>query len=150
MTSDFKRTDQRQLRWLWIGLVVYFVFMLFALHYALTMPYPFFGLVGILNMAILFTFIFAIRRVYLRTQGQLDVEDSEMSDASSNSRREHDRRRLRWLWVGAVISFLTCFNASFYARQIPFQFSIGIATLYVGIATVFVLEIRRVSKRLRQ
>jgi hypothetical protein len=114
------------------------------------MPYPILGLGGILNMAIMFAFIFSIKRIYLRIRTQVDQEDSKTGGVTSDSRRELDRRRLRWLWVGAVIAFLTCLNALAYVRELPYQVLIAISTLYAGIAAVFVLEIRRVSERLRR
>jgi hypothetical protein len=150
MTSDSKKTDHQKLRWLLIGFVVYFLIMLIAFHYAYSVPYQIFALGGILNMAILFIFIYAIRRVYLRSRRHVDLESSGTSEITSNSRLELDRRRLPWLWGGAGISFLTCVNGLYNASNLPYAAVIGIVTLNVAIVTVFILEIRRVSKRLRQ
>jgi hypothetical protein len=150
MTSDSKKLANRKLRWLWISLILYLLFMFVALHYASTVPYQVLALGGLLNMAILFTFIFAIRRVYLRSRGQIDLESSETGNVTSSSTQKSDRGRLRWLWVGAVIAFLTCLNAIAYVRELSHQAVTGILILYAAIATAFVLELRRVYKRLRQ
>jgi hypothetical protein len=147
MTSDSKKVTNRKLQWLWISLILYLIIMFVALHYALTVRYQVLALGGILNMAILFAFIFAIRRLYVRSRGEVDLTSSEASHAPSST-RESDRRRLRWLWVGAIIAFFTCLNALAYVHELPYQAVIGILTLYAGIATAFILEIRRVYKRL--
>jgi len=149
MTSDSKKATDRKLRWLWIGLILYLILMFTMLQYALTAPYQVLALGGILNMAILFTFIFAIRRLYVRSRGEIDLKSGETREVTSSSTLESDRRRLRWLWVGAVIAFLTCLNALAYARDLPHRAVIGILILYAGIATAFISEIRRIHKRLR-
>src|SRR3979490_152810 len=104
MTSDSKKAANRKLRWLWTSLILYLIFMFIALRYASKAPYQILALGGILNMAILFTFIFAIRRIFLRSRG-------EISNVTPGATLKSDRRRLRWLRVGAVIAFLTCLNS---------------------------------------
>src|SRR5438874_1040282 len=145
--TDPQKADQSKLQLLWLGLGIYVLLMLFGLQFALTLPYPILGLAGLLNMAILFAFIFGIRRVYLRKHAQTSSGESEIDPVSSNSR---DRRRLRWLWIGVIIALLTVVNGLVYIRQVPYQAALGISTLYIVIVVVFALEIRRVYKRLRQ
>jgi hypothetical protein len=151
MTPNVKDDARRKLRWSWIILTIYILLMFVALNYAsrVSLPYQVVAVGGALNMAILFTFIFAIRRLYLRSREHLDLEGGEIGDFTSTHAPRSDRRRLRWLWVGVVIASLTCLNALAYIPQIPYQAAIGIFVLYVGIGTAFIFEIRRVQKRLR-
>src|SRR2546427_10858567 len=126
MTSDSKEAASRKLRWLWISLILYLLFMFIALLHALTVPYQVLALGAILNAAILFTFILAIRRAFVRSRGGVDLKSRETSDVTSGSALQSNRRRLRWLWVGAVIAFVTCLNALAYVRELPHQAVMGI------------------------
>ena|ERR1700736_5437942 len=149
MTSDSKTAPNRKLRWLWTSLVLYLMIMFVALHYASQAPYQVLALGGILNIVILSTFILAIRRVYLRTRVQTDL-GRETSETISRSSLRSDRLRLLCLWTGEGIAILTCVSTLVHAREVSYQAVIGILILYAAIATAFILEIRRVSKRLRQ
>ena len=60
------QTDRRKLWGLWIGLGVYFVIMLNAFRYAHRIPYQAFILGALLNVAVITSFILALRRVYKR------------------------------------------------------------------------------------
>jgi len=150
MTSDSKETANRKLRWLWASLIMYLLFMFVALNYALKVPYQILAVGGVLNTAILFTFILTIRRLYLRSRGRVDLKSSETREVTSSRSLESDRRSIRWLWIGAGVAFLTCINAIAYVRELPYKATVGIVILYAGIAIAFVLEIRRVYHRLRQ
>jgi beta-lactamase regulating signal transducer with metallopeptidase domain len=95
MTSNYKKATNRKLLWLWSSLIVYLLFMFIAWRYALTVPYQVLALGGVINMAILLTFIFAIRRVYVRSRGEADLKSGETREVTSGSKPQSDRRRLR-------------------------------------------------------
>jgi hypothetical protein len=145
-----RESDQRKLRWLWISAAAYFVLVLIGLQYASAVPYQLLALAAGPNFAIMFAFIFAIRRVYLRTRTATSVDDTAASEDAQNSRRKLDRRRVPLLWAGAIGYFLACLNGLRFVRQIPFPILIAVSILNVGIAVVFVLEIKRTYGRLRQ
>jgi hypothetical protein len=145
---DSREADQRKLRWLWISAAAYFGLVLIGLQYALAVPYQLLALAASLNFAIMFAFIFAIRRVYLRTRTAASVDDTAGEDAQ-NSRRKLDRRRVPLLWAGAIGYFLACLNGLRFVRQIPLPILIAVSILNVGIAVVFVVEIERTYVRLR-
>jgi hypothetical protein len=141
---------ERKLRWLWVALATYLACVTPALYYATSVPHWVFVLASVSNIVILVTFVLSIRAVWLSTRTQASCADIDQSEISFNSRRELDRRRLRWLWVGAVIFIVTSLNAALGRDQIPYGLSLGIATFSGGIAAVFILEIRRVWKRVRR
>jgi len=55
---------------LWLGASAYFVAMVIAIQYVSKIPYQIAVLGGILNMAIIFTFVFKLRKAYLKPRGQ--------------------------------------------------------------------------------
>lgn len=143
-----READRRKLQWLWIGFVLYFFIMLSALRYALAVPYQSLVLGGVLNMAIIISFVVAIRRVYRRMGGQVHPGGSETSEVASNANREADRRRLRWLWVGAGLYFLIFLNGLGYAGKVPHLVLILGAVLNGAIVITIILTIRRVYRRM--
>jgi hypothetical protein len=149
MTFDSKKADHQKLRRLWVSLFAYLLLVLLGLNYATALRYPILGVVGVLNMAIIFAFVLAIKRAYLRVQTQIGLEGSKASDVPSDSRRELDRRRLKWLWAGAAVYFLACLNALTYVRDLPYKVLIALSTFNAGLAVVFILELKNVYKRLR-
>jgi len=67
----------QNVRSLWIAAGLYFIAMLIAAQYATRIPPQFLALAGILNMAIMLTFVVKLRRAYLP------------SDKSENTERSH-------------------------------------------------------------
>jgi hypothetical protein len=145
-----QRKDERKLRWLWGSSAAYFVLVLFGLRYASTVPYQVFFLAGVLNLIMMFTLVHTIRRVYLRTRTKTTPTAGETDGGFTPRSIESDRRRLRWLWAGAIIYVLACVNALSYLRQMSHGLVFGISILNVGIAAVFLLEITRTYRRLRR
>jgi hypothetical protein len=145
--SSANRQANRNLRWLWIGFVLYFFIMLYAVRYALTVPYQLLVLGGVLNMAIIISFVVAIRRGYRRTAGHPGGNETG-SEVTSDATREADRRRLRWLWVGAGLYFLIFLNGLGYAGKVPRPVLILGAVLNGAILITFILTIRRAYRRM--
>jgi hypothetical protein len=56
METNPREPDRRKLRWLIIGFVCYFLFMVYALPPAPVLPYQIFALCGVLNFAIMGAF----------------------------------------------------------------------------------------------
>ncbi len=69
--------------------------MVYVLRYATVVPYQILGLCAILNAAIILTFVFSIRKVYLRMHGLALPEGDEAGEIGSKSRMDFDRRRLK-------------------------------------------------------
>jgi len=103
-----QRADRKKLTWLSIGFVSYFCVMLYAFRYASTVPYEVFALCGVLNMAILLAFVFTIRRVHKRMQGEGRAEQSQVSQSQQSI--DSDRRRLKGLWIGVGLYSLIFLN----------------------------------------
>ncbi len=57
--------DQKSTRVLWLGAGLYFVAMLIAVQYARKLPPQYLAPAGILNMAIVLTFVVKLRKTYL-------------------------------------------------------------------------------------
>ena len=66
----------RNVRSLWIGAGLYFTAMLVAIQYAARIPPQFLAPVGILNMAIILTFVLKLRKAYLSTDKTKNTERS--------------------------------------------------------------------------
>jgi hypothetical protein len=135
------------LRWLIIGFVCYFLFMVYALPPASVLPYQIFALCGVLNFAIMGAFVFSIRKVYLRMKGLTLPAGVEVDESTAKLRMEFDRRRLKWLWMGAglySLIFLNGLRLGFVLRSELPLLAIFLAEVLNGsILAVFVLEIRK-------
>src|SRR6266404_1151923 len=66
----------RNVRSLWIAAGLYFIAMLVAIQYATRIPPQFLAPAGILNMAIILTFVVKLRRAYLSRNKSENVERS--------------------------------------------------------------------------
>lgn len=95
--------DRRKLRWLIIGFACYFLFMVYALPHASVLPYQIFALCGVLNFAIIGAFVFSIRKFYLRMKGITLSKGDNVDEATAKLGLDFDRRRLKWLWMGAGV-----------------------------------------------
>ena len=135
------------MRWLIIGFVCYFLFMVYALPPASVLPYQIFALCGVLNFAIMGAFVFSIRKVYLRMKGLTLPAGVEVDESTAKLRMEFDRRRLKWLWMGAglySLIFLNGLRLGFVLRSELPLLAIFLAEVLNGsILAVFVLEIRK-------
>jgi hypothetical protein len=71
-------SDQRprNVRFLWIAAGLYFTAMLVAVQYATRIPPQFLALAGILNMAIILTFVVKLRKAYFPTEKSENTERS--------------------------------------------------------------------------
>ncbi|MGD1212213.1 MAG: hypothetical protein ABR973_12755 [Candidatus Acidiferrales bacterium] len=67
-----KMADRRTIRYLWIGLVTYFLILLNLIRIARTIPYQMLILGALLNAVILATIILTMRRIYERMRNQKD------------------------------------------------------------------------------
>ncbi len=152
MEINPKEPDRRKLRWLVIGFVCYFLFMVYALPHASRLPYQIFALCGVLNFAIILAFVFSIRKVYLRMKGLTLLEGVEVDETTAKLRRDFDRRRLKLLWMGAglySLIFLNGLRLGFaYVGRLPLLVIVFAEALNGSILTVFVFEIRKVYHRL--
>ena len=127
MEINPKEQDRRKLKWLSINFVCYFLVMVYALPHAALLPPRIFVLCGVLNFAIIGAFVFSIRKVYLRMKGLTLPAGVEVDENTAKLRMEFDRRRLKWLGMGAGLYSLIS---------------------SMEILAVFVLEIRKVYHRL--
>ncbi len=132
--------------------VCYFLFMVYALRYATVVPYQILGLCAILNAAIILIFVFSIRKVYLRMKGLTVLKGVEVDETAAKLRMDFDRRRLKWLWMGAGLYSLIFLNGIRFGfanvGRLPLLGIICAEALNGSILTVFVLEIRKVYHRL--
>jgi hypothetical protein len=76
----------------------------------------------------------------------------EVDETTAKLRLDFDRRRLKWLWIGAGLYFLIFLNGLrlgiAYAGKLPLVAIIFAEFLNGSILTVFILEIRKVHDRL--
>ena len=97
-------------------------------------------------------FVFSIRKVYLRVKGLTLPAGVEVDESTAKLRMEFDRRRLKWLWLGAglySLIFLNGLRLGFALRSELPLLAIFLAEVLNGsILAVFVLEIRKVYHRL--
>src|SRR5258708_27238206 len=146
-----REPDRRKLRWLVIGFVCYFLFMVYALPQASALPPQIFALCGILNFAIIGTFVFSIRKVYLRMKGLTLPKGVAVDEATTKLRKDFDRRRLKWLWMGAGLYSLIFLNGIRFGfanfGRLPLLGIVLAEALNGSILTVFVVEIRKVYHR---
>jgi len=121
--------------------------MVYALPPASVLPYQIFALCGVLNFAIMGAFVFSIRKVYLRMKGLTLPAGVEVDESTAKLRMEFDRRRLKWLWMGAglySLIFLNGLRLGFVLRSELPLLAIFLAEVLNGsILAVFVLEIRK-------
>jgi len=145
-------SDRRTMRWLVIGFGCYFLLVVFALPRASVLPYQIFALYGVLNFAIMGAFIFSIRKVYLRMKGLQLPAGIEVDESTTKVRMDFDRRRLKGLWIGAALYSLIFLNGLrlglAYVDRLPFVVIVLGEVLNGSILTVFILEIRKVNRRL--
>jgi len=128
--------------------------MLYAFRYASTVPYQMFAIAGFLNMAIILTFVFAIRLVYIRMQGKASAEQIQVSETQSQQSIDSDRRRLKGLWIGVglySLIFLNGIRLGFaYAGKLPLVTIILGEALNGAILATFIVTLRKVQKRIHQ
>jgi hypothetical protein len=65
--SSTPKNSLLRLRALWVGAVLYFLIVVNSFSYAYILPYQIVALAAIFNLVFMFTFIYAIRRIYLQT-----------------------------------------------------------------------------------
>jgi hypothetical protein len=147
-----KEPYRQKLRWLIISFVCYFLFMVYALPRAAVLPYQIFALCGVLNFAIIAAFVFSIRKVYLRMKGLTLAAGVAVDESTTKLRMDFDRRRLKWLWMGAGLYSLIFLNGIRFGfanvGRLPLLVIIFAEALNGSILAVFVLEIRKVRHRL--
>ncbi|HEY6265956.1 MAG TPA: hypothetical protein VIW93_14235 [Candidatus Acidoferrum sp.] len=152
MGTNPKEPDRRKFRWLIMGFVCYFLFMVYALPRATLLPPRIFALCGILNFALIGAFVFDIKRVYLRMKGLTLPEGVEVDETTAKLRMDFDRRRLKWLWIGAGLYSLIFLNGIRFGftnvSSLPLVVIVFAETVNGTILTVIVLEIRKVHRRL--
>jgi len=146
-----REPDRRKLRWLIIGFFCYFLLMVYALPRASVLPYQIFALFGLLNFTIIGSFVFGIRKVHLRMKGLTLSEGVEIDETTAKLRLDFDRRRLKGLWIGAVLYsliFLNGLRLGFaYVGRLPLVAIVFGEIFNASILTVFLLEIRKVYRR---
>jgi hypothetical protein len=138
------------LTWFIVGFVCYFLLMVYALPHASVLPYQIFALCGLLNLVIIGAFVFGIRKVYLRMKGLTLPEADNVDEITAKRRRGFDRRRLKWLWMGAGLYSLIFLNAVrfgfAYADRLPLLVIIFAEVLNGTILATFLLSIREIHR----
>jgi len=126
--------------------------MVYALPHASALPYQIFALCGVLNFAIIGVFVFSIRKVYLRMKGLTLPTGVEVDEVTAKLRMDFDRRRLKWLCMGAglySLIFLNGLRLGFaYVGRLPLAVIVFGEVFNASILTVFLLEIRIVYRQL--
>ena len=152
MDTNPREPDRRKLRWLVVGFVCHFFLMVYALPHASVLPYQIFVLCGLLNFIIIGTFVFAIRRVYLRMKGLTVPKRAEVDEITAKRRMDFDRRRLKWLWMGAGLYSLIFLNGLrlglAYAGRLPLLVIFFAEVLNGTILATFLLSIREIYRRM--
>lgn len=124
--------------------------MVYALPHASVLPYQIFALCGLLNLVIIGAFVFGIRKVYLRMKGLTLPEADNVDEITAKRRRGFDRRRLKWLWMGAGLYSLIFLNAVrfgfAYADRLPLLVIIFAEVLNGTILATFLLSIREIHR----
>jgi uncharacterized integral membrane protein len=96
--------------------------------------------------------VFGIKRVYLRMKGLTLPEGVEVDETTAKLRMDFDRRRLKWLWIGAGLYSLIFLNGIRFGftnvSSLPLVVIVFAEALNGTILTVIVLEIRKVHRRL--
>lgn len=137
-------TDRRKLKWLSFGFALYFFLMVYTIYSIVpSLSRQLLPLAAVLNVSVVLGFLIAMRRLYRR------IHETEPPRGATDA-VAGDRRRLRLLWIGAVLYFLIFLNTLGYLRQLPYQTLILAFIFNGGIAGVFILEIRRVYRRVRE
>lgn len=127
--------------------------MLFAFRYASRLPYQIFVLGAVLNMIIIFSFVFGIRKIVRRMQvvGRPQGNDGVQTELQYGF---SDERRLKLLWIGVgtySLIFLNGLRLGFtYANSIPLPALIFGELLNGGILATFIFEVRKVQRSIRQ
>jgi hypothetical protein len=147
-----REQDRRKLRWLIVAFVGYFFFVVYALPHASTLPYQIFALCAVLNLAIIGVFVFSIRKVCLRMKGLTLPTGVEVDETTVKLRLDFDRRRLKWLWLGAVLFSLALLNGlrlCFVYAGTKILLIVILSVILNGlILTAFIVSIREVYERL--
>jgi hypothetical protein len=124
--------------------------MVYALPRAALLPPRIFALCSVLNFAVVGAFVFGIRKVYLRMKGLTLSAGVEVDENTAKLRMEFDRRRLKWLWMGAglySLIFLNGLRLGLTLRSEPPPLAIFLAEVLNGsILATFVLSIRGIYK----
>jgi uncharacterized integral membrane protein len=145
-------SDRRKMRWLVIGFGCYFLLAVFALPRASALPYQIFALCGVPNFAIMGAFIFSIRKAYLTMKGLQLPASIEVDESTTKLRMDFDRRRLKGLWIGVALYSLIFLNGLrlglAYVDRLPLVVIVLGEILNGSILTAFILEIRKVNRRL--
>jgi hypothetical protein len=74
-----QQNDKRRIKLLYVGLGTWFLICLNALRLASRVPYQAFVLGGVINIAVLVTFILALRNAYRRLECELENKSSQQA-----------------------------------------------------------------------
>jgi uncharacterized membrane protein len=154
VTADLNnKTNRRKLVGLCVGFFSYLLLMVYMFRFVGTIRYQALVLCGILNMAIVGTFFFAILKEYRGTPGQTYQDTGEMREIGDKSTLEADRRRLPWLWAGAglyAVIFLSGLRLGLSSvGKVPLPGIILGQIVNVVILATFLITIRKTYKRIR-
>ena len=76
------------------------------------------------------------------------TDNRKQIDASHQTGRVADLRRIRALWIGLGLYFIITLNAMRYAKRVPYQAFIAGALVNLAIFVAFIVALKRVYKRL--
>ena len=152
MTSTLQQTNRRRLRWLCMGLVLYFCVMLYGEQYVRTVPYQVVVVAAVLNMAVILTFVFSIRKAYLGMRSSAPLEGSAPTGTGSRI-PEDNRRRLIGHWIGAgfcTVAFVKGLAYIIaYAGRAPLKILIAAEIFSGAMLATFLLAIAKIYKKRR-
>lgn len=150
MKFNSRETDRRKLRWFWISLVLYFSAIVYVLHFASKLPYQILAVGGILNMAVIISFVIAISRLYKRMRESGRPAGDDGASALTKPNRETYSRAISVLWVGLGLYLLIVLNSFRYFQRMRVSLFIAGILVNVAIIAAITLAIIRAYKKLKQ
>jgi hypothetical protein len=145
--------EGRRLRLLCLGFVLYFILMVYCIQFAKTLPHQMLLLAAVVNMTVLITFVFTIKKAYLRMRSTTSPKGAASSEAGAQSHPE-TRGRLVALWIGAglySVAFIKGLAYGIaYAGRVPILILIIAEIINGSVLAVLLLAITKTYKRRNQ